>query len=234
MPTSEWTTDAAARLYQVDLWSQGYFVIGADGRVKVRPDRTADCEIDLPEVVAGLAERELYAPVLVRFSDILADRLRSLHDAFDAAIGEHGYDGRYVAVYPIKVNQQRPVVEEVYRYGREFDFGLEVGSKPELLAVMAMTDEAEERLIVCNGFKDDEYIEAVILSTKLGRNIIPRAMLPQSPPGESRTAYLRMIQTEHRRIADAIGARDEDTAREAMRAHLMGSQQRYRTRLRGA
>jgi len=173
MPTPEWTTDDAARLYQVDLWSQGYFVVGADGRVKVRPDRTAEREIDLPEVVAGLAERELYAPVLVRFSDILADRLRSLHDAFDAAIGEHGYRGRYVAVYPIKVNQQRPVVEEVYRYGREFDFGLEVGSKPELLAVMAMTDEAEERLIVCNGFKDDEYIEAVILSTKLGRNIIP-------------------------------------------------------------
>ena len=173
MPNPEWTTDDAARLYQVDLWSQGYFVVGADGRVKVRPDRTPDCEIDLPEVVEGLAERELYAPVLIRFSDILADRLRSLHDAFDTAIGEHAYDGRYVAVYPIKVNQQRPVVEEVYRFGREFDFGLEVGSKPELLAVMAMTDEAEERLIVCNGFKDDEYIEAVILSTKLGRNIIP-------------------------------------------------------------
>jgi len=173
MPNPEWTTDDAARLYQVDLWSQGYFVVGADGRVKVRPDRTPDREIDLPEVVEGLAERELYAPVLIRFSDILADRLRSLHDAFDTAIGEHAYDGRYVAVYPIKVNQQRPVVEEVYRFGREFDFGLEVGSKPELLAVMAMTDEAEERLIVCNGFKDDEYIEAVILSTKLGRNIIP-------------------------------------------------------------
>jgi len=173
MPSNEWTTTDAARLYQVDLWSQGYFAIGPDGRVKVRPDRTTDHEIDLHEVVEGLADRDLHAPLLIRFSDILADRLRRLHDAFDDAIREHDFGGRYVAVYPIKVNQQRPVVEEVYRYGREFDFGLEVGSKPELLAVMAMTDEAEERLIVCNGFKDDEYIEAVILSTKLGRNIIP-------------------------------------------------------------
>ena len=87
MPNPEWTTDDAARLYQVDLWSQGYFVVGTDGRVKVRPDRTPDREIDLPEVVEGLAERELYAPVLIRFSDILADRLRSLHDAFETAIG---------------------------------------------------------------------------------------------------------------------------------------------------
>ncbi|MGD8494544.1 MAG: biosynthetic arginine decarboxylase [Gemmatimonadales bacterium] len=168
-----WTAADAARLYQIDLWGQGYFAVGGDGRLKVRPDRTTDSEIDLPEVVEGLAERDLQAPLLIRFSDILADRLRGLHGAFDRAIREHAYGGRYVAVYPIKVNQQRSVVEEVYRYGREFDFGLEVGSKPELLAVMAMTAEAEERLIVCNGFKDDEYIEAVILSTKLGRNIIP-------------------------------------------------------------
>lgn len=173
MSEHAWTTEDAARLYRVDQWGQGYFGVGADGRVKVRPGRSSDDEIDLPEVVEGLADRGLRTPLLIRFSDILADRLRSLHDAFESAIAEHEFGGRYLAVYPIKVNQQRPVVEEVYRYGREFDFGLEVGSKPELLAVMAMTAEAEERLIVCNGFKDDEYIEAVILSTKLGRNIIP-------------------------------------------------------------
>jgi arginine decarboxylase len=173
MSNSEWSTGEAERLYQMDRWGQGYFGVGDDGRVRVRPDRTTEREIDLLEVVEGLAERDLAPPLLIRFSDILADRLRALHDAFASAIAENGYAGRYVAVYPIKVNQQRPVVEEVYRYGREFDFGLEVGSKPELLAVMAMTDEAEERLIICNGFKDDEYIEGVILSTKLGRNIIP-------------------------------------------------------------
>jgi arginine decarboxylase len=130
-------------------------------------------EIDLYEVVEGLQARDLTTPVVVRFSDILAHRLRRMHEAFAQAITENDYRNRYVAVYPIKVNQQRLVVEEVYRYGKEFGFGLEVGSKPELLAVMAMTENASERLIVCNGFKDDSYIEAVTLATKLGRTIIP-------------------------------------------------------------
>jgi arginine decarboxylase len=124
-------------------------------------------------VVEGLKARDLTTPVVVRFSDILAHRLRRLHEAFAQAIAENDYRNQYAAVYPIKVNQQRLVVEEVYRYGKEFGFGLEVGSKPELLAVMAMTESAPERLIVCNGFKDDSYIEAVTLATKLGRTIIP-------------------------------------------------------------
>src|SRR5207244_11613718 len=112
-------------------------------------------------------------PVVVRFSDTRAHRLRRLHDAFAQAIAENDYKNRYAAVYPIKVNQQRLVVEEVYRYGKEFGFGLEVGSKPELLAVMSITENAPDRIVVCNGFKDDSYIEAVILATKLGRTIIP-------------------------------------------------------------
>ena len=168
-----WTASDAAELYQVASWGQGYFAVGEDGRVRVRPDRTSGTEIDLMEVVEGLSDRELSPPLLIRFSDILADRLLALHDAFETAIEQHAYDGDYLAVYPIKVNQQRSVVEEVYRYGQEYAFGLEVGSKPELLAAMAMTDEASDRLIICNGFKDDAYIEAVILSMKLGRNIIP-------------------------------------------------------------
>jgi arginine decarboxylase len=139
----------------------------------VRPDTTVEREIDLYEVVEGLQARDLSTPVVVRFSDILAHRLKRMHDAFASAIAENDYKNRYAAVYPIKVNQQRLVVEEVYRYGREYGFGLEVGSKPELLAVMAMTENAPERLIVCNGFKDDSYIEAVTLATKLGRTIIP-------------------------------------------------------------
>jgi len=139
----------------------------------VRPDTTEQHEIDLYEVVEGLQARDLTTPVVVRFSDILAHRLRRLHDAFAQAITENDYKNRYAAVFPIKVNQQRLVVEEVYRYGQQFGFGLEVGSKPELLAVMAMTENAPERLIICNGFKDDSYIEAVTLATKLGRTIIP-------------------------------------------------------------
>jgi arginine decarboxylase len=172
-PAQPWRIEDSLDLYNVAAWGKGYFGINASGHVVVRPDTTERNEIDLYEVVEGLKARDLTAPVVVRFSDILAHRLRRLHEAFAQAITENDYRNRYAAVYPIKVNQQRLVVEEVYRYGKEFGFGLEVGSKPELLAVMAMTENASERLIVCNGFKDDSYIEAVTLATKLGRTIIP-------------------------------------------------------------
>jgi arginine decarboxylase len=168
-----WSVEDALELYNVPAWGLGYFSINAAGHLVVRPDTTAAHEIDLFEVVQGLAERDLSAPVVIRFSDILAHRLRRLHDAFNQAITENDYRNGYTAVYPIKVNQQRLVVEEVFRYGKEFGFGLEVGSKPELLAVMAMTEGASERPIICNGFKDSSYIEAAMLAAKLGRTIIP-------------------------------------------------------------
>ena len=172
-PAQPWRVEDSLDLYHVEAWGKGYFGVNEGGHVVVRPDTTERHEIDLYEVVEGLQARDLTTPVVVRFSDILAHRLRRLHDAFAQAITENDYKNRYAAVYPIKVNQQRLVVEEVYRYGQEFGFGLEVGSKPELLAVMAMTENAPDRLIVCNGFKDDSYIEAVTLATKLGRTIIP-------------------------------------------------------------
>ncbi|HWZ62395.1 MAG TPA: biosynthetic arginine decarboxylase, partial [Steroidobacteraceae bacterium] len=172
-PAQPWRIEDSLDLYNIKAWGKGYFSINDAGHVVVRPDTTEEREIDLLEVVEGLQARDLSTPVVVRFSDILAHRLKRLHDAFASAIAENDYRNRYAAVYPIKVNQQRLVVEEVYRYGRDYGFGLEVGSKPELLAVMAMTENAPERLIVCNGFKDDSYIEAVTLATKLGRTIIP-------------------------------------------------------------
>jgi arginine decarboxylase len=172
-PALPWRIEDSLDLYNVAAWGKGYFSVNASGHVVVRPDTTEQREIDLYEVVEGLQARDLTTPVVVRFSDILAHRLRRMHEAFAQAIAENDYKNRYAAVFPIKVNQQRLVVEEVYRYGKEFGFGLEVGSKPELLAVMAMTENAPERLIVCNGFKDDSYIEAVTLATKLGRTIIP-------------------------------------------------------------
>jgi arginine decarboxylase len=172
-PAQPWRIEDSLDLYNVAAWGKGYFSINDAGHVVVRPDTTEEREIDLLEVVEGLQARDLSTPVVVRFSDILAHRLKRMHDAFASAITENDYRNRYAAVFPIKVNQQRLVVEEVYRYGREYGFGLEVGSKPELLAVMAMTENAPERLIVCNGFKDDSYIEAVTLATKLGRTIIP-------------------------------------------------------------
>jgi arginine decarboxylase len=170
---SNWKIEDSLDLYQVPAWGKHYFGINAAGNVVVRPDGDPAHEIDLHEVVEGLKARDLTAPVVVRFSDILKHRLLRLHGAFAQAIAENDYKNRYCAVFPIKVNQQRLVVEEVYRYGKEYSFGLEAGSKPELLAVMALTEDAPERMIVCNGFKDDSYIEAVILATKLGRTIIP-------------------------------------------------------------
>ena len=172
-PTGPWTPGDAAELYQIGDWSQGYFDVSSDGHVAVRPNAEPEPDIDLLEVVEGLRDRGVDPPFLIRFSDITAHRLRSLRRAFDAAMADNDYGGDYVAVYPIKVNQQRSVVEEIYRYGAEHDFGMEVGSKAELLAVMALTRGSPERLIVCNGFKDDDYIEAAILAAKLGRRIVP-------------------------------------------------------------
>jgi arginine decarboxylase len=168
-----WSLDDARELYQIEAWGRGFFGINEAGHVTVRPGCTVDREIDLFDVVQGLRERDLHAPLLIRFSDILVARLKELQAAFAGAMRENDYTGRYTAVYPIKVNQQRPVVEEVMQHGPATDFGLEVGSKPELLAVMALTAGEPERLIICNGFKDDGYIEAVVLATKLGRRIIP-------------------------------------------------------------
>jgi arginine decarboxylase len=172
-PRVPWSVEDSEQVYSTGSWGSGYFGINAAGHVVCRPGRDSAREIDLYEVVRELEARDLTAPMVLRFSDILRDRLRSLHDAFAAAIAENDYKNRYAAVFPIKVNQQRLVVEEVYRGSADLGFGLEAGSKPELLAVMAMTGDAPERLIICNGFKDDSYIEAVILATKLGRSIIP-------------------------------------------------------------
>jgi arginine decarboxylase len=168
-----WSVTDSVELYHVNAWGHGYFGINDAGHVTVRPEQIPGREIDLFEVVQGLKARELTTPVVVRFSGILAHRLRKLNEAFARAIAENDYRNRYAAVFPIKVNQQRLVVEEVYRYGAEFGFGLEAGSKPELLAVMAMTENSPDRLIVCNGFKDDSYIETAMLATKLGRTIVP-------------------------------------------------------------
>jgi len=172
-PAQPWQVIDSEELYHVKGWGKGYFGTNAAGHVVVRPDTQTDREIDLFEVVEGLKARDLTTPVVVRFSDILAHRLKNIHAAFAQAIAENDYKNKYAAVFPIKVNQQRLVVEEVYRYGKEFGFGLEAGSKPELLAGMAMTESTSDRLIICNGFKDDSYIEAVTLATKLGRTIIP-------------------------------------------------------------
>ena len=170
-PTERWSITDASELYDVASWGKGYFSIGSNGHLWVHPNKEPARGIDLRELVEKLELRGIYLPILIRFAEILKHRLAELHQAFDNSIAEHGYKGGYCCVYPIKVNQQRQVVEEVLKYGRPYHFGLEAGSKPELLAVLAIADN--ETPIICNGFKDDEYIEMVMLAKKIGRRIIP-------------------------------------------------------------
>jgi arginine decarboxylase len=170
-PTERWTTTDARELYDVASWGKGYFSVGANGHVWVHPTKEPQRGIDLKQLVDHLVLRGIAPPILIRFGEILKHRLGELHDAFARAIAEHNYGGEYACVFPIKVNQQRQVVEEVFEYGKPYRFGLEAGSKPELLAVMAIADN--DTPIICNGFKDDEYIEAVMLAKKIGRNITP-------------------------------------------------------------
>jgi arginine decarboxylase len=170
-PNERWTVTDAAELYDVASWGKGYFSVGSNGHVWVHPAKDPARGIDLRELVEKLELRGISLPILVRFGEILKHRLGELHQAFQNSIAEHGYKGGYCCVYPIKVNQQRQVVEEVFKYGRPYHFGLEAGSKPELLAVLAVADN--DTPIICNGFKDDEYIEMVMLAQKIGRQIIP-------------------------------------------------------------
>ncbi|MDB5294018.1 MAG: biosynthetic arginine decarboxylase, partial [Phycisphaerales bacterium] len=171
-PPRPWSAEESAKLYSIRNWGQGYFSINDSGHVVVHPTQEPDKSIDLKKLVDDLRERDIQLPCLIRFTDILKHRVGQMHAAFDRAIKDHDYRGSYRCVYPIKVNQQRHVVEEIHAFGKPYGFGLEAGSKPELLAVMAVVDD-NNTPIVCNGFKDDEFIEAVILATKIGRNIIP-------------------------------------------------------------
>jgi arginine decarboxylase len=170
-PADRWSIAEAGELYDVSRWGKGYFSVGSNGHIWVHPDKEPSRGIDLKELVDNLQLRGISLPLLIRFGEILQHRLGEMHQAFQNSITEQGYKGSYCCVYPIKVNQQRQVVEEVFKYGRPYRFGLEAGSKPELLAVLAIADN--ETPIICNGFKDDEYIEMAMLSKKIGRQIIP-------------------------------------------------------------
>lgn len=168
-----WTPEDSAKLYRVEDWGAGYFSVTPKGTVAVHPDQNPARSIDLFDVARGLAAREITPPVIVRFPGILEHRMRSIRKAFDDAIAELKYRGTYCCLYPIKVNQERHVCEAIRNYANELGFGLEVGSKPELLAGLALTRGMNGMPLVCNGFKDAEYVEIVTLAAKMGRNIIP-------------------------------------------------------------
>src|SRR5688500_16716475 len=166
-----WTVASARSLYNIDGWGIGYFDINEEGHVVVRPDRNKpERELDLFEMANDLEAQGVGLPLLLRFSDILRSRIESLNERFTKAREEFGYQGGYTTVYPIKVNQQRHVVEEIVDFGKTAGVGLECGSKPELQAVLGLAEHTDH-MIVCNGYKDEEFMRLALMGQKLGHQV---------------------------------------------------------------
>ena len=168
---TEWDVESAIATYNVDRWGSGYFTINNNGNVEARPLQAEGGSIDILEVVNEARDRGLAFPLVIRFQDLLRHRVESVNRAFQAAITEFGYRGAYRGVFPIKVNQLREVIEEIVDAGQQFHFGLEAGSKPELVAALAMHKDPES-LIICNGYKDAAFIRIALLGCKLGKPVI--------------------------------------------------------------
>ncbi len=166
-----WTIDDSRELYNLEGWGIGYFDINEQGHVTVHPTKEPDRGLDLFELAMDLEQQGVGLPLLLRFSDILRTRIETLAERFQTAIREAEYEGTYTTVYPIKVNQQRHVVEEIVAFGERYNVGLEVGSKPELQAVLALS-ERTDHLIVCNGYKDEEYMRLALMGQKLGHKVL--------------------------------------------------------------
>lgn len=171
---STWNSRDALKLYNIPYWGNGYFDVNETGDVVVRPRRDKEAEVSLPELCRQLHEKGIALPALVRFTDILHDRVNSLCRAFQDAVQYYKYKGQYTAVYPIKVNQQRRVVEGLLDSQRRDPLarvGLEAGSKPELMAVLALSEQTNSSVIICNGYKDREYIRLALIGESLGHKV---------------------------------------------------------------
>jgi arginine decarboxylase len=165
----KWRIDDSAEMYNINGWGVNYFSINKNGNVVVTPKNNG-VEVDLRELVDELQVRDVSAPMLIRFTDILDNRIEDMSRSFRVAAEEYGFKGKNFIIYPIKVNQMRPVVEEIINHGKKFNIGLEAGSKPELHAVIASNPD-NESLIICNGYKDEDYIELAMLAQKMGKKI---------------------------------------------------------------
>ena len=165
----KWRIEDSAELYNINGWGINYFSINEKGHVVVTP-RKDGIEVDLKELVEELQLRDVSAPMLIRFPDILDSRIEKMASCFKIASEEYAYKAQNFIIYPIKVNQMRPVVEEIVGHGKKFNIGLEAGSKPELHAVIAINTD-NDSLIICNGYKDEDYIELALLAQKMGRRI---------------------------------------------------------------
>lgn len=165
----KWRIEDSLELYNIPGWGQNYFSINEKGNLVVSPSKNG-IKVDLKELVDELIARDVSLPMLIRFPDILDDRIETITRCFDEASKEYGFLGKYYNVYPIKVNQVRPVVEEIIRYGTKHNIGLEAGSKPELHVVLAVSSGSDS-LIICNGYKDENFIELALLAQKMGKKI---------------------------------------------------------------
>jgi arginine decarboxylase len=166
-----WTVEESKELYNIEGWGIGYFDVNARGHVTVHPTREPERGLDLFDLAMDLEAQGVGLPLLLRFSDILRTRIQTLSEKFRSAMREFGYTGNYTTVYPIKVNQQRHIIEEIVQHGEEHGVGLEVGSKPELQAVLALT-ERTDHVIICNGYKDEEYVRLALMGQKLGHRVL--------------------------------------------------------------
>lgn len=171
-----WTIEKSEELYRIQGWGEPYFSINAAGHVTVSPQGDRGGSLDLYELTNALKQRNLSLPLLIRFSDILEDRIERLNACFAKAIARYNYDGVYRGVFPTKCNQQRHLIEDLVRFGKPYQFGLEAGSKPELMIALAMLD-TPGALLICNGYKDREYVETATLAQRLGH--IPIIVLEQ-------------------------------------------------------
>src|SRR5665213_1155194 len=170
-PPAPWDIQAARALYNINRWGARYFDINEAGHVVAMPLRENGAVVDLTDVIEEAKGRGLKFPVLIRFQDILRDRVEAINQAFAASIAEFNYQNKYRGVFPIKVNQLREVVEEILEAGKPYQFGLEVGSKPELFAGLALQNQ-QGCLIVCNGYKDTVFIRMALMGIKLGKKVV--------------------------------------------------------------
>lgn len=171
VPAKAWTIESSEELYRINGWGEPYFSINAAGHITVSPKGDRGGSLDLFELVNALKQRNLGLPLLIRFSDILQDRIERLNACFAKAIARYNYPGVYRGVFPTKCNQQRHLIEDLVRFGKPHQFGLEAGSKPELMIALAMLD-TPGALVICNGYKDREYIETATLAQRLGHTPI--------------------------------------------------------------
>ncbi|MCB0362279.1 MAG: biosynthetic arginine decarboxylase, partial [Bdellovibrionales bacterium] len=167
----DWSKERSLELYGIKSWGNGFFDLNDSGNIEVSPRGPNGSKLDLFHLVQDLRERGIRPPILIRFPDIVKARIGLIANCFEKAFSDYAYKGKYRGVYPIKVNQQRHLVQEIVSFGHKTQLGLECGSKPELLVGLAMLD-TPEALIICNGFKDWEYIETALLSRKMGKDTI--------------------------------------------------------------